>query len=160
MNPDGSDQTRLTNNTAKDFSPAFSPDGKKIVFASDRGGNEDIYTMNADGSGAVAVALAPAAGFDGTPEWSHDGKWIVFHSRRDGGKAEIYVMKADGSKLKRLTTNDAADVYPAFSADGKKIVFQSDRDGYKDLYVMNADGTGQTRLINPPPAVHASNGLK
>ena len=119
--------------------------------ASDRGGDEDIYTMNADGSGAVN--LASATGFDGTPEWSHDGKWIVFHSRRDGGEAEIYVMRADGSGLRRLTNNNAADVYPAFSPNGKKIVFQSNRDGYKDLYIMNADGSEQRRLIMPAPVV-------
>ena len=110
--------------------------------------------MNADGSGAVN--LVPAKGFDGTPEWSHDGKWIVFHSRRDGGEAEIYIMHADGSGLRRLTNNTAADVYPAFSPNGKKIVFQSNRDGHKDLYVMNADGSGQKLLIASSAKVDAA----
>ncbi len=157
MDRDGSNQVRLTNNTAKDFSPAFSPDGKKILFASDRGGNEDIYTMNADGTGAVA--LAPAPGFDGTPEWSHDGKKIIFHSRRDGGKAELYVMNADGTNLVRLTNNDFNDVYPVFSPNGKKIAFQSDRDGYRDIFVMNVDGTDQKPLIanRAPASANAEN---
>ena len=72
MNADGSEQNNLTNNPARDSSPAWSPDGKKIVFPSDRDGNYEIYVMDADGSGQKRLTNNSA--YDGAPTWSPDGK--------------------------------------------------------------------------------------
>ncbi len=83
------------------------------------------------------------------PEWSHDGKKILFSSNRDGD-FEVYLMNADGSDLKQLTSNTFSDVYPVWSPDGKRIAFHSNRDSYKEIYFMNADGSGQTRLSVRP----------
>jgi Tol biopolymer transport system component len=156
--------------------PAWSPDGRRIAFMSNRDGNDDIFVVNADGSGLRN--LTPGRGddrkrtwwgsFDG-PMWSPDGRKIVFRARRDrptqlewemcrpprgGGtcaRDEIYVVDADGTGLRRLTNNWKSDGTPAWSPDGRKILFL--RSGWRDsaevegdVYVMNADGSGQRNL--------------
>jgi uncharacterized repeat protein (TIGR01451 family) len=146
MNADGTNQTRLTNNTANDARASFSPDGNKIAFGSNRDGNYEIYVMNADGTGQTRLTSDPAD--DYIPNFSPDGSKIVFESKRDGVNEEIYVMNADGTNQTRLTNSPARDGNPAFSPDGSKIIFESDRDGNLEIYVMNADGSGQTRLTN------------
>ena len=88
MNADGSGLTRLTNNSAHDYEPAWSPDGAKITFYSDRDGNYDIYVI--DGSGLAN--LTNNSSKDRYPAWSPDGAKIAFTSDRDG-QWEIYVMK-------------------------------------------------------------------
>ena len=143
MNAEGSGLTNLTNNAANDFSPAWSPYGKKIAFTSYRDGNEEIYVMNADGSGQIN--LTNNAADDLYPAWSPDGKKIAFTSYR-GGNDEIYVMNADGSGQTNLTKNAAYDANPTWSPEGKKIAFMSYRDGNYEIYVMNSDGSGQTNL--------------
>ena len=145
MNTDGSGQTRLTNNSARDSDPAWSPDRTKIVFRSDRDGNDEIYVMNADGSGETR--LTNNLTDDKVPNWSPDGAQIVFESGRDGND-EIYVMNADGSAQINLTNNPEDDFDPVWSPDGTKIAFASIRNNDSQLYVMNADGSGQTPLTN------------
>src|SRR5689334_9241498 len=76
MEPDATDQARLTNNPAADTDPSWSPDGTRIVFTSNRDGNDEIYTMNADGSGQTRLTTSP--GSDSNPAWSPDGRNIVF----------------------------------------------------------------------------------
>ncbi len=156
MNADGTGQTRLTANGVDNAFPVWSPDGLKIAFTSDPEGNDDIYVMNADGTGRTR--LTTASGFDFFAAWSPDGSKIAFTSSRDSTKPDnnsaIYVMNADGTGQTRLTTvsgDDWAPVWslawsPAWSPDGLKIAFDSARDGNWEIYVMNADGTGQTRL--------------
>ena len=93
MNPDGSNQTRLTNGQFDEYDAAFSRDGRKIAFASDRNGshNPEIYVMNADGSDQIR--LTDNAGSDVRPTWSPDGTRIVFIHNN----TEIRVIRADGS---------------------------------------------------------------
>jgi len=115
----------------------------KIAFTSNRDGNNEIYVMNADGSGVTRLTDNPA--IDQDPAWSPDGTRLAFSSTRDGNY-EIYVMNADGSGVTRLTTDPARDASPAWC--GPRIAFQSDRylSPFYDVYVMNDDGTGATRL--------------
>jgi hypothetical protein len=125
---------------------ANGPFNGKIAFVSLRAGNNEIFTMNANGSIQVNISNNPAQ--DNDPAWSPDGTRIAFHSNRDAA-SEIYVMNADGTGLTRLTNNSALDVLPAWSPDGTKLAFRSNRDGgNSEIYVMNADGSGQTRLTN------------
>ncbi|MGH7783506.1 MAG: Ig-like domain-containing protein, partial [Candidatus Binatia bacterium] len=132
MDPDGSNQTNLTNDQALDESPAWSPDGTRIAFDTDRDGNAEIYVMFSDGSSQTRLTFDPAA--DRGPTWSPDGARIAFTSHRDGNK-QIYVMNADGSNQTRLTNNATDDESPAWSPDGAKIAFTSNRDGNAEIYV-------------------------
>ncbi len=147
MNADGSEQTRLTNVSAWDSYPSWSPDGQSIAFQSYGDGNWEIYVVNADGTGRTRLTENPAT--DDSPSWSPSGRSIVFYSDRDGN-GEIYAMSADGSGLTRLTDNPATDLYPSWSPNGRSMAFASGRDepGFHNIYVMNTDGSGQTRLTD------------
>jgi TolB protein len=145
MNADGTGQTNRTNNPASDGQPAWSPDGTKIAFATDRDGTgHEIYTMNADGTSPTRLTNNTAT--DWSPAWSPDGTKIAFTSFRDGNY-EIYAMNADGTGQTRLTNNTAADGDPAWSPDGTKIAFFTD-DGDPEIYTMTADGSRRTRLTD------------
>ncbi len=123
--------------------------------------NNDVYTMNPDGSGVVNLTDNGTAIADNDPSWSPNGKQIAFESRRDGD-SEVYVMDADGTNVKRLTFSKGEDRGTSWSPDGSKIVFHSTRDpgvegqmGHHgpvnfEIYVMNADGSNQTNISNNP----------
>ena len=100
--------------------------------------------MQADGSGQTN--LTNHVGGDFSPAWSPDGSQIAFHSDRDGGNTEIYVMKADGTNQRNLSKNAAADTFPAWSPEGGRIAFVSDRDANPEIYVMDVGGFNQTRI--------------
>lgn len=119
----------------------------KIAFASDRDGNLEIYTMDADGGGQIR--LTENAAEDYMPTWSPDGTKLAFVSTRDGN-AEIYVMNANGTGQTRLTNQSAADLSPKWSPSGSQIGFVSNRDGNDEIYLVNADGTNEVNLTNHP----------
>jgi TolB protein len=144
MNPDGTGQTRLTNNSAVDAIPAWSPNGKRIAFYSMRDGNAQIYVMNADGTNQTR--LTNNATNDDWPTWSPDGTKIVFESNRDGD-TEIYIMNADGTNQTRLTTHSGVDARPAWM-HGNKIAYIRSDAGVQEVYTMNPDGSNPTKLTN------------
>ena len=163
MDADGGNLQRLTENRHDDYSPSWSPDGKRIAFVSDRDGHvhvihgrptSEIYVMNADGGNSQNLTNHPHD--DRDPSWSPDGKRIAFSSDRKGDlqNFEIYVMDTDGSNSQNLTNNPFDDGEPSWSPDGKRIVFSSVRDGHfenkfaitHEIYVMDADGGNQQRL--------------
>jgi len=150
MYPDGSGELRLTNDAANDESPQWSPNASRIVFQSDRDnvftGLADIYVMNADGSGQTR--LTSDAADDSAPVWSPNGSKIAFQSGRNGVSYQVYVMNSDGSGQVNLSTSAGNDTQPSWSPDGTRIAFASDRDqgGFPSIYVMNANGSNQTRL--------------
>jgi Tol biopolymer transport system component len=143
MRSDGSDPVRVTNTQDNETSPVWSPDGRRILFVSDRNGNRDIYVMNADGNEQLNLSNHPSE--DWTPSWSPDGKRIAFATFRDGNW-EIYSVDPQGAKPQRLTQHKAADYNPVWSPDGRRIAFISNRDGNLEIYLMNADGSDQHRL--------------
>jgi len=120
----------------------------KIAFASARDGNGELYVMDSDGSAQTRLTNHPASDF--SPAWAPDGRQLAFTSDRDGN-LEIYVMNASCTNQApiRLTNNTVIDAGGTWSADGSKIAFTSERDGpYRQIYVMNSDGSGATNLSN------------
>ena len=168
MNADGSNQTQLTN-SFHHYSPRWSPDSSRITFISIRDNpspstcgfncNEEIYSMNADGSNQTRLTNNPRS--DTSPEWSPDGTRIVFRSLRDNN-VNIYVMNADGTSQTRLTnfTEDYDVVSPIFSPDGMRIMFLYGQVAFagelitSQIYVMNADGSNLVRLTNTAADVY------
>ena len=147
MNPDGSGVTRLTNDPANDFEPAWSPDGSRIAFTSNRSSNLDVWVMNADGTGVTQLTTNAADDFE--PAWSPDGSKIAFTSARNG-LDDIYVMNADGSNQTDFTqTAGTNELMAAWSPDGSKIAFAGDAPGgVWNIFTINTDGTGRTNLTN------------
>jgi dipeptidyl aminopeptidase/acylaminoacyl peptidase len=130
--------TRLISSTRQDHSPQFSPDGKKIVFASDRSGSDEIWVCESDGSHPTQLTFFEGT-VNGTPRWSPDGKQIVFDAR-SAGNADIYVMRAEGGKPRPLTQEPSHDVMPSWSRDGRWVYFCSNRSGAYQIWKTPAAG--------------------
>lgn len=148
MNADGSGQTRLTSDPGSDMHPTWSPDGAKIAFSSLRQKVRGIWVMNANGSAQVEVTAADAGGTH--PAWSPDGSKIAF-ARSVGKGMDIFVMNPSGGGVTQLTANgDAWTWYPTWSPDGSKLAVAGNLDDANnyEIYSMNADGTGVSRLTN------------
>lgn len=138
------------------LNPDWAPDGTRIVFESGRDGHLSIYSIDVDGEGLHRLT-GPEYNDEG-PVWSPDGKQIAFFSNRRNGREErpvslqVYVMDADGTRQRRLTDEGSAlDYNVAWSPDGRRLVFQSRPEinpGVHSLYVVNADGTGRTRITD------------
>lgn len=165
VNEDGTGLVDLSQNDVWDTAPAFSNDGRQIVFASDRDGDRsvppgqrrfELYVMDSDGSNVRRLTDNPA--WDGNPDWSPNGRRIAWGSCRAGGKCDIKVMNADGSGATNLTnSDDYYDGVPTWSPNSRQILFSSDRDHDhslpplergRDIYVMDADGGNVRRLTD------------
>jgi Tol biopolymer transport system component len=138
INPDGSGLTRLTNTSSAEATPAWSPDGLKIAYARD----SHVWTMNADGSGQTEGP----PGDD--PGWSPDGTKLIY--ARDGFDSQgggVFVF--DGTTETKVAPGERDSRWPEFSPDGQKIVFTAASvAGIFDIYTVNPDGTGLTKITN------------
>ena len=141
VDADGQNLAPLTSGDGVyDVEPAWSPDGSTIAFSRDG----DLWRMNADGSNPTLLTQNGNA-----PAWSPDGAKIAFDSFRSGLRADVYVMNADGTDVRRLTTDPADDVHPAWSPDGTRIGFESYTGGVDaSLYLMKPDGSGVVLLAD------------
>ena len=137
-----------------DQAPAWSPDGTRLAFSSNRAGGEpDIWRVDVDGTHLTRLTRTPFFTGDANPAWSPDGRWIWFDSDRVSVfNREVYRMRPDGSGVRRMTTTaeNVDDGAPDVSPDGRRVVFASTRStGSQDLFTMRADGTGVRPLGAP-----------
>jgi len=139
--------TKLTPDTTSASDPAFSPDGSRIAFVSQRDGNAEIYIMNADGTGSTRVTNDPLP--DGRPSFTPDGQALLFHSARNGGKQQIWAVNVDGSGVTQLT-RDSVNSSPTISPDGLTIAYVSTRNKDTDIWLMARDGSNQRQFTRSP----------
>jgi len=165
----GKPPRRLTDDPGLDYDAAPSPDGRWLVFTSERRGSPDLFVLDLQ-SGEAPRLLIDSEAMEDQAVISPDGKTIVFVSSRDGN-AEIFALPFEPERTQtleravNLTHHPGSDLRPAFSPDGKTIAFSSDRgvaatarfSGFPfsrlrptDIYLMNADGSGQRRLTDSP----------
>jgi Tol biopolymer transport system component len=149
MKADGSKEVNLTLQPARDSYPAFSPDGARILFYSDRdGGIETLYFLDV-ATREVTPVPGVGPGPNHSASWAPDGSWIAYESRRDG-RLQIYALDLRDRVERRLTSHDGEDLLPQISPDGSRIVSGSRRAGNEEIHVMNADGSGEINLTRGP----------
>jgi Tol biopolymer transport system component/tRNA A-37 threonylcarbamoyl transferase component Bud32 len=135
---DDSGARLLISSTRNDTSPQFSPDGRRIVFSSDRSGNPEIWACDRDGSNAVQLTSF-GDHWVTSPRWSPDGTRIAFDSNA-AGEVDVWVVGANGGKPQQMTTDPAHDSDPSWSHDGRWIYFDSDRTGEHQVWKMPSNG--------------------
>jgi Tol biopolymer transport system component/DNA-binding winged helix-turn-helix (wHTH) protein len=139
----GDTLTSLISSTLGDNGPDYSPDGRKIVFASNRSGGFGIWVCDRDGGNPVEL-IDYGPNLAGTPRWSPDGRWIAYDARSSEsgteGNADIYVMSSGGGPPRRLTIEPFEDVAPSWSRDGKWIYFASTRSGNMQVWKVPSEG--------------------
>lgn len=167
--PDGGNAVRITDTPGYDAEATISPRGDRMVFTSVRDGDLELYSANLDGTGLVR--LTDRVGYDGGAFFSPDGSKIVWRAHYPETEEEIadyqrllaqglirpsalevYVMDADGSNVRQVTNNGAANFGPFWHPDGERIIFssnQGDPSGREfDLYMIHEDGTGEERITH------------
>ncbi len=156
INPDGSHRKRLTFGRGQNFSPAASPDGKRVAYVRNRKGNEDVFLMHANGSHKRRLTSNRAT--DWSPAFSPDGRKLLFTSRRrNRGRFELFRMRLADKHVARLTwqTNYAA---PTYSPDGKTIAYaaRGSHHGHltdnTQIWEMNANGHQRHQLTHDSQA--------
>ncbi len=156
MNADGSHLRQLTSGGGNNDWPAWSPDGRRLAFISDRTGFEQVYTMRADGARQTELTFQPVA-HDQVPDWRPDGRQIAYTQGDIGVNERIWVMNADGSAQHQVSTGTADDFGPAWSPDGRQIAFVRDfLNGDRPVMVMHADG-GNAHAVYDPTATVTQN---
>jgi TolB protein len=158
-NPDGTGLKPLTDAKGYNAEGSYSPDGKQIVFSSNRNGNLELYIMDADGKNVRKLTNSPGC-YNGGPFFSPDGKKVIFRSdRKKKDHLQLYVINADGTAERALTDNlDWVYWAPYWYKDGRHIVYTGAdhsnptvRPNY-DLWWMDLETGKTTRLSYAPGA--------
>ena len=132
------------------WDPTWSPDGRFILFASDREGAAQLFTVSLRGNAVNRISNLPA--IRGRSDWSPDGEFIVTYSGEPWNR-ELYIMSADGLNTRQLTPTGGNSQGPSFSPDGNWVVFTAYFDNYGDdhgceIYIIRTNGTDLRRLTN------------
>jgi len=153
LDPETGDLTQLTKGQGNNYDPAWSPDGSRIAFISDRDRKPPygtIWLMNADGSDPHPL-LETGDYIELGPTWSPDGTRIAFQSNRgEGVNPDIFILDIASGALTNLTNHPNMDANPAWSPDGTKIAFVSDRSGNPEIWVVNTDGSELRQITKRP----------
>jgi Tol biopolymer transport system component/DNA-binding winged helix-turn-helix (wHTH) protein len=129
-------RTIVTSTNGRNEGPQLSPDGKRLVFMSDRSGNLEIWASNRDGSAAVQLTNLNGCG---TPRWSPDGLWVAFDTVGNGARG-VYVISAKGGTPRALVQDQSENSVPSWSRDGKWVYFASNRSGQDQVWKAPAEG--------------------
>ncbi|MEO8394832.1 MAG: hypothetical protein ABI700_17690 [Chloroflexota bacterium] len=143
-------QMNLTRNPASDLQEAWSPDGSRMAFISDRGGTLQLYLLTIGRGGGVRLLDAQDIAPNYRPVWSSDGTALVYEVLKPGG-SEIALVRVDqpligGRNPRVLASSFNPDRYPVWSPDGTEIAFTSWRNGDAEIFVVKPDGSGLTNL--------------
>jgi len=130
---------RFISSTEPEYYPAYSPDGRRIAFVSQRSGTDEVWVCDSDGSKAAQLTSFGGFSIYG-PSWSPDSQNIAFTAAQKGVKDDIYAISANGGVPLRLTTHPAEDKWPNWSHDGKWIYFSSTRSGREEIWKMPSSG--------------------
>jgi Tol biopolymer transport system component len=161
MDSDGGNQINLTKHPAKDATPVWSPDHTQIAFTSDRSGSSNIYVMDADGSNLRAVTNNDSLNFQRVydPAWSPDGRKLIYVQSENGESSGLFIVNVDGSDNRRFLEGSSEVADPAWSPDGTRIAYVGlesfsnlEAGPHFQLFVINANGSGKTRLNTKEPA--------
>ncbi len=155
----GVELARLTNNAYYENDPAFSPDGRRIVFRSKRSGHGELWMMDASGGEQRRLTRYPEdddtlrdkRGYHaGPPVWEPNRDLISFCSKRNGNYS-IFTVKPDGSGLAQVTPDGRDEMWHDWSPDGRWLAFDGTQDGKNyDIYLRSADGGEIKRLTDDP----------
>lgn len=143
----GSEVCRLTNNSAEDYDPSWSPDGQQILFTSTRDGSPQIYRMNAAGGEVTRLTFDNA--IDQQATWSQAGM-IAFASDRNG-TSEIYVMNASGGEVRSVTNQPQLTTDPTWSPDGSEIAYANGKVGSFQVFAIKLSGGPPRQLTKSMP---------
>jgi len=134
---DAGEPRKLIASTFLDADAQLSPDGRHVVFMSDRTGADEIWKANSDGSNPMQLTFLSS--YCGAPRWSGSGREIVFGAEPQGN-ADLFVISVDGGQPRQLTTASSNEAVPNYSRDGRWIYFASDRGGSWNVWKMPAEG--------------------
>jgi TolB protein len=154
VNPDGSGETQITKNAdGPAMNPSFSPDGTKIIYQGlDAAGDEQLYEVNADGSGTRTLLFNDPGADDLAPKISPDGTKVTWARcpQKVNCAIEVASLSNIAGTMQQLTDLTWSSGHPDWSPNGLQIAFESNQDGLiSAIWVMNADGSGQKRLTAP-----------
>ena len=131
----------------RDYFPAWSPDGQRIVFVSNRDGDNDLYLLQLSDQSITTLTYNQVK--DGRPVWSPDGQWIAYYSEESGNR-ELFLIRPDGSDKRQLTHAPGKDEALNWSPDSKTIAFYSERDGNGEIYTKAVESGTLTRITDHP----------
>lgn len=151
VTPSGTDPRRLTQSNAVDFAADASPDGRRILFSSNRTGEFQIYVMRSDGTNVRQLTIGP--GFKSSPSWSPDGTRFVYANRGDGSEStRLILVRIVDRGSRSLPAFHASPGDPEWSPDGKLIAFSMENKSGSsyEIFTVRADGTHLTNLTGTP----------